>query len=116
MVLIVAAIGTMTIMMASVKERTKEIGIKKAIGATNKRIMLEFLTESVMISCVGTAMGSVLASIIIKLSGMMFPSIPLTISGVWLSGIVCIVLGTMFGMIPAKQAARLDPIDALRSE
>ena len=114
--LIVAAIGTMTIMMASVKERTKEIGIKKAIGATNKRIMLEFLTESVMISCVGTAIGSVLASIIIKLSGIMFPSIPLTISGIWLSGIVCIVLGTMFGMIPAKQAARLDPIDALRSE
>jgi len=114
--LIVAAIGTMTIMMASVKERTKEIGIKKAIGATNIRIMLEFLTESILISCVGTSIGSIGAILIIKVTGIFLSDISFTVNGIGLSAIVCIILGTIFGIIPAKQAAKLDPIDALRAE
>lgn len=114
--LVVATIGTMTVMLAAVKERTREIGIKKSLGASNIRIMTEFLIESILISCFGTLLGSVISAVCIYTVGKMLPDIPFTISGAETSAIICIVLGTLFGIIPAYQAAKLDPIDALRSE
>ncbi|MBR5558661.1 MAG: ABC transporter permease [Oscillospiraceae bacterium] len=114
--LVVAAVGTMTIMMSSVKERTKEIGIKKSIGASNKRIMSEFLLESIMISCLGTLFGVIVSVSLILLAGKSFQGISVVINGIGLAAIICIGLGAIFGMIPAYQAAKLNPIDSLRSD
>lgn len=114
--LIVAAVGTMAIMLSSVKERTREIGIKKSLGATNQRIMLEFLVESILMSCIGTIIGTTVSSFFILTAGKLLPDIPFSVDGIGLAAAVCIALGTVFGIIPALQAARLDPIESLRNE
>ena len=114
--LVVAAIGTMTVMISAVKERTKEIGIKKSLGATNLRIMAEFLTESMIISGLGATAGIFSAALLVKLTGKLFPAIPASVNGVGMAAAICILLGAVFGMIPAIQAAKLDPVESLRSE
>ena len=115
--LIVGGIGIMNIMMVSVTERTREIGIRKAIGATFNSIMLQFLIESTMISILGGIIGIILgiglAQAISKFGG--FTTVISGLSIVASFGFSLFV-GIFFGMLPARKAAKLDPIDALRYE
>ena len=115
--LFVGGIGVMNIMLVSVIERTKEIGIRKAIGATNADIMIQFLMESIIL----TGLGGILGIIIGVLLGIgigfvvKIPPIFSTVSIVS-SLIVSTAIGIVFGVTPAKKAAQLNPVDALRSE
>jgi putative ABC transport system permease protein len=112
-----AAIGLMNIMLVSVTERTREIGIRKAMGATQSIIKAQFLIESVVICVLGGLIGILLGIIIGNLISMALNTgffIPWfwIISGV----IICIVVGLLSGYIPAKRASKLDPIESLRFE
>jgi len=112
-----AAIGLMNIMMVSVTERTKEIGIRKALGATPKRIRQQFLIEAITIcqmgGIVGAIMGIVVGNIMASFLGGAF-----VIPWIWITVglVVCLVVGLVSGYLPAKKASKLDPIDALRFE
>jgi putative ABC transport system permease protein len=115
--LIVGGIGIANIMLVSVVERTREIGIRKALGATNRTILHQFLIEALLLSTIGGGIGILLGVIIAVAAAMSF-NIPLVISfwstllGVFLSSTV----GLLAGAVPARNAAQLDPIAALRSE
>lgn len=115
--LIVGGVGIMNITLASVTERTREIGIRKAIGATYSNIMLQFLIESTMISVIGGVIGIIIgigaAQAISK-----FGNFTTVISGVSIAASFgfALFVGIFFGMLPARKAARLDPIEALRYE
>ena len=114
--LLIAGIGIMNIMLVSVTERTKEIGLRMAVGATGFVISLQFLIESILISLTGGIFGVLLgvgASSVLPKMGM--PSIVPAWS-IFLSFGVCVVIGVMFGYIPARKAANMDPIDAIRHE
>lgn len=117
MTLLGAAIGLMNIMLVSVTERTKEIGIAKALGATKKTIMQQFLTEALIICIVGGLLGIALAiplgNIMTYLMGGAF-----IIPWAWISlGLfVCVMVGILSGLYPALKAAALDPVEALRYE
>jgi len=112
-----AAIGLMNIMMVSVTERTREIGVRKALGATPQRILQQFLIEAIVIcqmgGIVGAILGIVVGNVIANFLGGAF-----VIPWLWITvGLsVCVVVGVVSGYIPAKRAAKLDPIDALRFE
>lgn len=115
--LLVGGIGIANIMLVSVVERTREIGIRKAVGATNSAILQQFLAESVVISSVGGGIGVGIGILIAFVSAMMF-SFPFVIS-VW--SVVCgfglsFIVGLLAGVIPARNAAKLDPIVSLRSD
>lgn len=115
--LVVGGIGVMNIMLVSVTERTREIGLRKAIGATTKSIMFQFLTEAVIISLIGGIIGliiGILAAFIIGNIMHITPSI--TIIHVVLALAFSSSVGIFFGIYPAKKAANLNPIDALRYE
>jgi putative ABC transport system permease protein len=115
--LLVGGIGIMNIMYVSVTERTREIGLRMAIGGKGFDILLQFLTESILLSITGGVIGILLgigASKIIG-SAMSWPIVVLPSSEV-LSFAVCTVIGVFFGWYPARKAASLDPIDALRYE
>jgi putative ABC transport system permease protein len=115
--LLVGGIGIMNIMYVSVTERTREIGLRMAIGGKGFDILLQFLTESILLSITGGIIGILLgigASKIIG-SAMSWPIVVLPSSEV-LSFAVCTVIGVFFGWYPARKAASLDPIDALRYE
>jgi len=112
-----AAIGLMNIMLVSVTERTREIGIRKALGATSSAIKNQFLIESVVICVMGGLIGIVLGIIIGNVIGMALDTgffVPWfwIISGV----IICIFVGLVSGFFPAKRASKLDPIESLRFE
>lgn len=115
--LIVGGVGIMNITLASVTERTREIGIRKAIGATYSNIMLQFLIESTMISVIGGIIGIIIgigaAQAISK-----FGDFTTVISGMSIAASFgfSLFVGVFFGMLPARKAARLDPIEALRYE
>ena len=115
--LIVGGIGIMNIMMVSVTERTREIGIRKAIGATYNSIMLQFLIESTMISIlggiIGIGIGIGAAQAISKFGN--FTTV-ISVESIIASFGFSLFVGIFFGMLPARKAARLDPIDALRYE
>lgn len=113
--LVVAGLGTMTIMISMVKERTKEIGIKKSIGAKSIKIMWEFLLESMLISFLGSVIG-VVSGVILILVFEAITQIPITINaGIIVLGIVLSVLeGSIFGAYPSYKASRLEAVDALR--
>ena len=116
--LVVGGIGVMNIMLVSVTERTKEIGIRMAIGAKEKNILQQFLLEAVLICFIGGIVGIVLSLLI----GLGFNSISTSFSMIFSSfSIVMAVLfstlvGVVFGYMPAKNAAKLDPIEALSRE
>lgn len=115
--LLIGGIGIMNIMLASVLERTKEIGIMRAIGATKEDVILQFLAESVLISLGGGILGIVLGIIgayVIELSSGI--ETVLSLSSILLSFIIAVSIGLIFGILPAKSAANKRPIEALRSE
>ncbi len=115
--LLIAGIGIMNIMLVSVTERTKEIGLRMAVGATGFVISVQFLIESIIISVTGGIFGVLLG---IAASEWILPlfSMP-SIVPLWsilLSFSVCVVIGVLFGYIPARKAANMDPIEAIRHE
>ncbi len=105
-------------MFVSVAERTREIGIRKAIGAREVHIIIQFLSESVMISFIGSAIGFILGLILSQtvLPIVMDMEVPLSIASVFLSIGVAGVVGIASGVVPARKAAKLNPIDSLRHE
>ena len=114
--LLVAGIGIMNIMLVSVTERTKEIGLRMAVGATGPVISLQFLIESVLISVTGGLIGVLVgvgASECVSLLGMP-SSVPAW--SIYVSFLVCVLIGVLFGYIPAQKAANMDPIEAIRHE
>ncbi len=115
--LVVGGIGIMNIMLVSVRERTREIGIRKAIGAQNRDILLQFLVEALVLSAlgglIGIVVGLVASAIIGALAGWGFTFNPLTLV---VATLFSLVVGVVFGVWPARQAARLNPISALRFE
>lgn len=115
--LFVGGIGVMNIMLVSVIERTKEIGIRKAIGATNKNILIQFLMESVILTGIGGIVG-VLIGITLALVIGYFVNIPpvFSVFSITLALGVSTFIGVIFGVTPAKKASQLNPIDALRAE
>ncbi|WP_160675498.1 ABC transporter permease [Clostridium sp. C8-1-8] len=115
--LLVGGIGVMNIMLVSVTERTREIGIRKAIGATTGKILLQFLTESVIISLIGGIIGLIIG--IVGAYGIgSFANITPSLSATAIVGVIAFssAVGIFFGIYPARKAAKLDPIDALRYE
>ncbi len=116
--LVVGGIGIMNIMLVSIKERTREIGIRKAVGATRRDILSQFLIESVALSTVGGIIGIVIGGGIAYSLNLVFPELPTSVSGWSVSmafGFSALV-GIFFGVYPAKKAAALHPIEALRYE
>ena len=115
--LLVGGIGVMNIMLVSVTERTKEIGTRKALGAKNRHIQLQFVTEAVIISLTGGVVGLLLGILTGAAATGVF-GVPLVISPVTTAGSVLfsMAVGVFFGIYPANKAAGLDPIDALRYE
>jgi putative ABC transport system permease protein len=115
--LIGAAIGLMNIMLVTVNERTKEIGLVKALGGTKRDIRAQFLWESILISLLGAVVGIVLGILLGNLVAMLVDTGLLIPWGWVISGIfVCFLVGLIAGLYPAYKASKLDPIVALRYE
>ena len=113
--LIVGGIGIMNIMFASVTERTKEIGIRRAVGATEKDILYQFLTESVMLSAFGGIVGLLLSIVIVLIIRRFFPASINALAVILALGISS-AIGIFFGVFPARRASKLPPIEAIRYE
>ena len=114
--LLVGGIGIMNIMLVSVTERTREIGIRKAIGATRRNILAQFLMESLMISLLGCAIGVAVSWVVLRVASFAVDSMTFSLAPqvVVLSAVFAIIIGVVFGMYPANKAAKMKPIDALR--
>ena len=115
--LLVAGIGIMNIMLVSVTERTKEIGLRMAVGATGPVISLQFLIESILISLTGGLLGILVGC---SASEWAVPAFGMPSSvpawSIYVSFLVCVCIGVIFGYIPAQKAANMDPIEAIRHE
>jgi macrolide transport system ATP-binding/permease protein len=115
--LLVGGIGIMNVMLVSVKERTKEIGLRKALGARKKDVLLQFLVESVMICILGGVIGLGLGYALSGLASWSFGwDVMIPASAAFVAVIFSMIVGIVFGIWPAKQAANLSPIEALRIE
>jgi putative ABC transport system permease protein len=116
--LLVGGIGVMNIMLVSVTERTREIGIRKAVGARRIDIVVQFLTEAVVLTGLGGLFGMALGWLVSAAARLIFPSLPTSVP-LWAATLgvaVSVGVGLFFGIWPANRAARLDPVDALRYE
>jgi putative ABC transport system permease protein len=113
--LLVGGIGIMNVMLVAVTERTQEIGIRKALGATNRQIVNQFLTEAVVISTYGGILG-IIVSLLINLGLRIVTNLQPALSWqvILIATAVSVIVGIVFGIMPAVKAARKDPIDALR--
>ena len=115
--LLVGGIGIMNIMLVSVTERTREIGLRLAIGALEKDVLLQFLIEAVVLSSLGGVAGVLLAAVLsIGLSALMEVPYQFNAAANLMSFVFSAAIGVLFGYFPARRAARMDPIDALRHE
>jgi putative ABC transport system permease protein len=115
--LLVGGVGIMNIMLVSVTERTREIGIRLAIGALEREVLMQFLVEAVVLSTFGGVFGIVLAlSASVALASLLHVPFVFNPGIVVLSLLFSAAVGMIFGYFPARTAARLDPIDALRHE
>ena len=115
--LLVGGIGVMNIMLVSITERTREIGTRKALGATNGSIRLQFITEAIVLCLVGGAIGIVLGIAIAAVgTNMLGYAVSPSVAGIVLSVSFSVFIGVFFGYYPANKAAKLNPIEALRYE
>lgn len=113
--LLVGGVGIMNIMYATVTERTKEIGIRRAIGATQKDILNQFLAESIVLSIMGGLLGLILATLIVLIVRIFFPA-SINVFSVVVTLLISTAIGVIFGVFPARRAAKLPPIEAIRFE
>ena len=115
--LVVGGIGIMNIMLVTVTERTREIGIRKAIGASRGTILLQFLLEAVVLCMMGCALGIFLSWVILQTVSTVVSSLSMTFSldgtVVLIAVVFCFFIGIVFGLYPANKAAKMKPIDAL---
>jgi len=116
--LMVGGIGVMNIMLVSVKERTREIGVRKAVGARQGNILFQFLVEAMTLTTLGGVLGVLLAGAITLAINLFVPELPARMSPFWiaLGVLVSSSVGMIFGIWPAYKASRLDPIECLRYE
>jgi putative ABC transport system permease protein len=116
--LLVGGIGVMNIMLVSVTERTREIGVRKALGARRFDIIAQFLTEAVVLTFLGGLIGMTFGWAVSQASRFVFPTLPTAVP-LWAAAMgICVSVGVglFFGIWPANKAARLDPVEALRYE
>ena len=115
--LVVGGIGIMNIMLVTVKERTREIGVRKAVGASNKEILRQFLVEAVILTLLGGIIGMLLGYVgAVALGNAFGITISLTSDMILFAVGTSSAIGIIFGVYPARQAAKLDPVEALRYE
>lgn len=114
--LLVGGIGIMNIMLVSVTERTREIGIRKSLGAKQKNIMMQFVIEAGTVSCIGGVIGIIFGALVAVAAGKLLldATIAPSVTSIIVAFSVSVAIGIGFGYLPAKKAAQLNPIDALR--